>query len=128
MNDSTDARLRRVPPGTTSWRTKSQASSSTGTASASTRTPIATRAEHLGQMSEQPEARDVSRGVDRAAGNHGLAGHPVERRHHVHRAREWSPQARPRLMAVVKMPMPSGLVSSSASPGRAPTLRTICAG
>ena len=33
-------------------------------------------------------------------------------------------EARPRLIAVVRTPIPSGLVKIKASPGRAPTLRT----
>jgi hypothetical protein len=75
------------------------------------------------QVAEQPEAGDVDHRV-RAGGQGGAGGLGVERRHDVDggRARSSSPTA-PRLRAVVMAPMPSGLVSTSASPARPPGVR-----
>ena len=70
-------------------------------------------------VAEQAEAGDVGQRVRaRRAGLLGGAG--VERRHDLdRRARRGPGEARPRLSAVAIVPAPSGLVSTSTSPGAA---------
>ena len=64
MKCSTEARLRRVPPGTTSLADEVPGVLEHGTASASMRAPTSPRAEHLGQVAEQAEAGHVGGRVD----------------------------------------------------------------
>ena len=86
------------------------------------------RTQHLQQMSGQPEAGDVG-ARDRA----DVAQDPRRRRVARAHARRSPPAATPRAPAracapASTMPVPSGLVSISASPGRSPDLRSSFAG
>ena len=117
------ARLRRVPPAI-ACSSSSESSSSTpsiaGTAAASTSAASPLAATSSCKVAEQPEAGDVGHrvGAGRAGRRGGVA---VERRHHLDRLAERRAR-RPRLTAVETAPAPSGLVSTSASPGCPPAL------
>ena len=132
------ARCRGEPPGATPSATSRRACESSGIARHGELRRRSGRLHHLVRVPEQAEARHVRRGVDVEA-VHGLDRRAVERAHDLRRP----PRARrPRVLrggarrpraaesmrpARTVIPMPSGLVSTSASPGRAPVLRVTLA-
>lgn len=81
----------------------------------------AAAARHLIAVTEQAEACHVGAGVDIFGASHGIARFFVERRHVGINRVAGGGEMRSDLMAVVSTPLPSGLVSTSTSPGCAPT-------
>ena len=85
------------------------------------------RGGHGGQVPDQAKAGHVGAGVD-AALDHQLRGRPVELGHRAGGRFQSAGRRRPIWAAKAMMPVPSGLVRTRQSPGRAPALVTIRSG